>query len=1229
MGFIPVRKEYYMAPDSTRKFLQLMKSHIGNYGMKDYLFHDVDGLKYNGSMYNFGSEILLETNKLKMTDPPIANIKFNSEMKFYFDIGFSNVVDTYDQQNMIVCNIKRDALVASHTYRLIFNNVQSRYIIRSEFASSFDVVKENWYVTTTPPILVDEYNGDVVEYEMNVDDGDGDVVYYYQNNEHTQRLIQSVVNGTLTTIPLVDGMFDLPVMWVTCESLNYLPYIELDDNLDKNGNLLLTIGSDGHDRYFVYPYLYDGCTPSLTIPEIENYKWFLKVESIDSFHFTTGTDKERNYMVPIKSISYVYAEMGTLEPAATHTINVPEGMKIFLSTNSYSTEWKIHMRKPTDWDYDPVYGINPPYAWIQLAVYNSNAALNAVLLQAFEIKFNNQFLFNYESSMVGGVSGIHVDSTADTADNYVVEVNGVSHMMGDFDGLPSYLHEQLDRKFHRSHVDIYSIRDHNNRFTQLPMKRQTAGMIIDSAVPYNDLKFVTDEESDIVYDDLDGFRYYTKTEEIISKKNIISDIVLIDGNHFADRNVRGNYNQKRFVYHGNNNFSLGIDELDPDIEYGRAFVISNDIAKYENNASSPKQKSARTLARICDIPTSMLQLTNIPYYAPSILVDWNQSDLLYNRTECDFTDDANMRLINNTDRCLIRYSDQNIVFPYDYDLDRVISIYGDPFRIVENLNKSITLDNLNTTITPFGEATGYDVGDTVKFNIGGQYFILTVDEIDVNGKPESLSYEGTTLGTVNMSNLFIPIATFTPANVVSSGIGLKIMLNINTAYWNDNYPTPSDQYIDGLHLYQFDEFNNVWLYGYNNDNQNWIRLMQLSGYNVTTNPYDDHTSYNERRLIDVMLYNNLITRNDIHNQWIDTYLDQSDYVDLYTIKTDIPTSMVGLDDLSNLLFSKLYNYERSLFMLYDESGMHSDEENATLKNYRLYTADMLNEQLGKEHHTMLPRFNNVPLKSFSNLSKILYTSNSLQPEIVYYNPLQKLIYKYERISGDCVQISDVHTKTFYDVIPEELVEEYGYLSIPNNIYTSDSEIILINKRKEFINDCLTKSRSEILHDIEIVVGSDCEPFYYEGTDNPYTKEMLIDYLWDINGDGLPYSSWYYGFTCEQNVRMLRQQHERVLEVIKNGDNKTYLIPLGEQPTGEMITVSNEVHDTNYMFNDKEIDSSVIMFFKIPDEVNIVSFYDLRMLDDFGNDVSKYSIIIYRNKKYHFVDDRTTWEEFIK
>lgn len=76
-------------------------------------------------------------------------------------------------------------------------------------------------------------------------------------------------------------------------------------------------------------------------------------------------------------------------------------------------------------------------------------------------------------------------------------------------------------------------------------------------------------------------------------------------------------------------------------DVGRVYYLSNDDAEYENNRTSKYPKPDRTVARICDIPTSIVQLTGISGIAPVSVVDPN-----YVRTDVNFSTEDKDRLYN-------------------------------------------------------------------------------------------------------------------------------------------------------------------------------------------------------------------------------------------------------------------------------------------------------------------------------------------------------------------------------------------------------------------------------------------------------------------------------------------------------------------------------------------------------------------------------------------------------
>ena len=423
MSEIPKRREYFLSPDGMRKLSQLMKSHFDSYTKKDMMYNDSKGLQYNGSVYNFGSEILVESNKLKMTRPPVRNITYGKDTTFYFDIKYSDLTDTYDQQNMLVCNIKKDSLIASHTYRLKFNNVVARYMVRSSNTSAGNrltpesqkkvqqsyVERDLFYETDDFPILVETYTDEndetvTIPHTLRIKDNGTFPTFYFHYNELTECFVDNITDGVLTTVPLDESMCELPLIWFTVESFRYLPKYQLLHNSDVDDNPILTFGTDGNGVCRLYPNCYNSELP-------HEMKWWLKVDPKEDFSFIPDDepgDHNANYSVPIKRISLVYNQtingMMDLGGSIT-TIEIPDDMIVYLdkaSTWGYSS-WHFNRRTSEDYDWDSVYYNNPNYGYhiydtdsssllIQSFTYN-HMTNSTNLRPGFRVIFRNEYMY--------------------------------------------------------------------------------------------------------------------------------------------------------------------------------------------------------------------------------------------------------------------------------------------------------------------------------------------------------------------------------------------------------------------------------------------------------------------------------------------------------------------------------------------------------------------------------------------------------------------------------------------------------------------------------------------------------------------------------------------------------------------------------------------------------------------------------------------------------------------
>ena len=144
----------YGSPDSLRQFLQLRKQFYNLHVTADTGFEDCDGLQYSSSIQNFGAEILLESRKMRMRRPPVPIIKPNRYFSYYFNIDYSDYIDSYEQSNMLMGCVKSNTMMSNHTYQLLFEDCEIVNVIRSNSYSDKRVHITEFYRTTTDPKLV-------------------------------------------------------------------------------------------------------------------------------------------------------------------------------------------------------------------------------------------------------------------------------------------------------------------------------------------------------------------------------------------------------------------------------------------------------------------------------------------------------------------------------------------------------------------------------------------------------------------------------------------------------------------------------------------------------------------------------------------------------------------------------------------------------------------------------------------------------------------------------------------------------------------------------------------------------------------------------------------------------------------------------------------------------------------------------------------------------------------
>jgi len=261
-------------------------------------------------------------------------------------------------------------------------------------------------------------------------------------------------------------------------------------------------------------------------------------------------------------------------------------------------------------------------------------------------------------------------------------------------------------------------------------------------------------------------------------------------------------------------------------DLGRAYLLSNDELKYENNATTEHPKPGRTVARICDIPTSVVQLSNITGLAPTNVVDKQ-----YVRTECSFDLEDKERLYNTlTDRWVrpthlmsngtsvyesIKKEDNMFIFHDIEDLKKIDLINHNNFRTWINLNPMV--DPYSVSVSSIIErGSGYEVNNSGLIIVGGVSFTYIVQEVNESGGVTKVVVGPSKEGNINLSNFDMSegysgiSAVYGSSPLDGEGTGLKIKFMIDN--YKDILTTRGEIYPDLFALVT--NTDGLWLYSY-------------------------------------------------------------------------------------------------------------------------------------------------------------------------------------------------------------------------------------------------------------------------------------------------------------------------------------------------------------------------------------------------------------------------------
>lgn len=1179
----------FMTPDTIRAFNKFLKKFADQHTKRYQGYEDIEGSKYVGTVENFGDEILIESRKMLMDKPSLKQMFKINNLTKYFDIAFSDLTDTYTQQNMMVALLKENSLKSYYSYAIKFSTCTKTVVIRSKSWGSktsndkSEVIKDTFYVTSTPPELIirDNKNNviDTIKLTLSIEDWTTTTYMAHYDTitkDMFPKLNPDANNKYTFEIPVTEKMTGLPFIWVTIDLLQTYPDIGLTYS-PPDMYPMLSVGTDGQGVTHLYPYTTIDMLPS-GLPA----NWYIKAYPKEGLYEPGRTSL--NTSIEVGYIEFVKAE----NPSDTPTHVVPlrydnDVCKISISAKG----WSIYTDKPGDPGYDGTTLINNPYAWVPMTTFAKNPFDDSVLTEAFDVSFKDEY-YAFDGNRANTMSGIHIDAGTDYTTHSVVKDYGVIHDLGRFDGLPGYFKYLLDRKLHRSHVELYSIRDRLGRINTRVYEKQTAALILDSAIPQTELHKITDDLPIPIY--YAGNRTFkTHMDKVLSINNCVTEITFEDPYTFNNSNILEHKNCPKFVYHGNRTFSLGLMELDPDIERGRVYVISNDSIEYSNKGVDNDVR--RAFARICDIPTDYGQLIHVPNIAPTILFDQK-----YVHSEASFTNDAVNRLWNELTPRFALASTVSLlgkqklwILPVGYNINLMLAYPKVKMDHSEwiNVNETINFSDIEITIANGGSK--YKENDTFYFMIGGLAIDGHVFATVEDGTVFMISIDSV-VDTVHPANLDGRESIVTVKNRKSeNGSGLKLKLSVPEDKWVDLEPKLSDELIDDIYTLQFDEFGFIWLYEFNNETHFWEKHTQVTGTPIIDNPYDtDDISKEKRSLSDVMLYNWLKSENKVLQDVIDNPYDYR-----YTEKFNVPFPFSFKPDFDASSFIRNKNIQGGYYVM--QEGNEVTDGTCTVLTSCLPMSDD-----GLANELMLPRFHELNTSTYFNTTnKFLVSSeDTIQPSLYLFNPNRDFYYS---INNDIHHEKDIRIAskkkaiTFNDVLYVD--DEQTTLWIDNrgmvrsNIYHYDV-YKPTNAYVSLLNTINGMNKTELIDLIEKYCKSDTTNLIKMGLEELQAYAMMNVYTM--------LSDPFYRKTM---ISLMRHLHEQVIVNSETGN--------GEQPTGSYMSLTSDEVDVSVKVDSTQANAIPMYVFEMEYDLDYIPA-SYRICDEEGNDITELSLLICTN-----------------
>lgn len=1220
-----------MSPDSLRASLSFLKKFNDTHPKRSTMYTDTDGNKYIGTTENFGDEVFIESRKLLRDKPSLKKVFDMNTFSEYFNLVYSELLETIDQQNMLVATLKDKVLLPNKTYQLIFSNCTLQKHIRSRAdGEGFDIIFgrydlitiDEFYETDNCPRLIITDNDDpssVEEFELVLRTNEDNYgKYMWHKCTSTDLMIDSITetspNIFSVVINLDNKWKNLPFVWYvnSCfEHLNYIEWTEINSRVYTEDieyfhiEYLIPYMDQLFEEALNFKYAVDGHGVEMLCMTLVDFK------DMSFYNLIPHPDRERLYLslyaypANDKNIygkntfdSSPYAEISKIRAVISYT-NFSNTFNIAYKEYAYNNkDIKLSLYHPTIFPEWTMEYYNNHNVASRTDMFLDGSGSPDYIYKFFRITDKNAKRDN-ES-----MSGLHVSTGTEYTNHCIIKNTGNIHDLDKFDGLPPYFGKLHDRELHKSHIDLYAIRGLYNDLNQNAMDKQTAGIILDSGIPQTEIIKPEGLPVSIYYDGIedDGFIHRTNEELVTDKRNCLTDTVYVSEGLFGNSQNPQHATCQKFVYHGDGYFSLGVAKLDPEYEFARVYAVTNDPIKYLNNLLNPRPE--RTLARICDIPTDFHDLVFEDYKTPNTIFD---PKCVLSETSFKY-DDLDV-LLNQRNIGAAFYAPDSLadtrrvnqyIFPFSngtpstwFHPGEINEMYG----IWENLDAKADLRQFSVRLDTRG--TGYAENDTFYIMIGGLKITGTVESVTAGGVPGSVSMNiNSSTPLVDPNNIGSDDELFETFNINSDGSGMVIGLSCDPSYWESLQREQNLNETQEVRAYMYDELGNIWLWTFDASTNTWNKILQVTGEIDPGNIYD--TEDRRRRTLSDSLIHNIVKYNSIiDEECINARFDDRNettfdvtYEDGYDERVDITDKLSG-NNIVGGVYTVTENHDYG-----DKGTVHQ------------FTVNL--PKHGEEYANVfvLPNDNELNLDKFYNVTNKFVTTenNTYQPDLYLFFPNHSTRSK----------LPTVFFNTEHGTV---LKSYYGDITYCDILYQETDGIRWINPNSSTI--------SNIYHYNEYAI-----PEY---TQNEKTR--LIGYSRDMLR---AYCNQEFGLTSDESKYMTREElfvyaythfimkrgniykrdgiqlEHQVDDIVQTGSVNSMPVANGPQPIGEYMSVTQSPMNIDVKIESQNGYAPPLYFFEFKDNSDEYGLDDsIRVYDEYDNDISLVSMII---KKIITTDD---------